>query len=107
MHLDKGQGAGFKGIMDGNGCMGIGGGINNNAIKFRGGRLNFSDQIAFQIRLKTGAFHAECGGGFPAVIFQIVQRLCAVYFRLARAQHIQVGAIQDKDVISQFMPVIC
>ena len=97
MYLDSGGHNRFDRIKDGDACMCIGSGIDDNAVIGVIGRLDVIHQITLVIGLTEGNLNAALG----SVGFNFGSQLCigfaAVMSRLADAQHVQIGTIDDHE----------
>src|SRR3990172_4936532 len=80
---------------------GVAGRIDHQARRLVGVRfLDPADQLAFHIRLPEYQFEAEALGGGAAQFFHVGERGAAVRVRLARAEQVHVGAVEDIDRLS-------
>src|SRR5665647_2322761 len=88
-------------IENGDRRRGIAGGIEHDAGRLFGMRfLDPVDQLAFLVRLPEYHLEAEALGGGAAQLFNVGERGAAVFFRLARAEHVQIGSVEDVDGFS-------
>ena len=77
--------------------MGIGRAVNADGAMFIPGALDPFHNLAFMVGLAKINVQPQSGRGVAAQIFDIMQGLVAVYIRLTRAQHVQVGPINDEN----------
>lgn len=96
MNLHTGQTDGGQAIPDGNGGMGEGGGIKNQAIRMaKPYGLELVQDGAFMIGLKVTHFHLGKGG---LQFFKILLKTAVpVYFRFPPPEQVQIGAVNDPD----------
>ena len=67
VHLDGGEPHGFQGVEDGDGGVGVGGGVEDDAVGGAVGALDLRDDVSFAVGLEECDFDAEvCGGAFDA-----------------------------------------
>ena len=78
--------------------MSIGGRIDDDAGGlFQARFLDEGDELALDVRLAEHHVEAEALGGVTAQALDIGQSRRAVFLRLAQAQHIEVGSVEDID----------
>jgi hypothetical protein len=88
---------GVQRIEDGDRRMGEGGGIDDNAGCALAGGVNPLDDLVFAIALMKLNRKPEAAANAAAVRLHIGQRLAAVDLRLALAEQIEIGTVQDND----------
>ena len=57
------------------------------------------DQFAFDVRLAEDDIDAEALGGVAAKLLDVGERGAAVFLRLARAEQVQIGSVEDVDCV--------
>ncbi len=62
------------------------------------------DQFAFDVRLAEHDVEAEALGGRAAKLLDVGERGAAVFLRLARAEQVQIGAVEDVDGLGHGIP---
>ena len=75
--------------------MAIGAGVENDRLAGAAGLLNPGDEIAFVIRLAEDHAHAAFAGRRDETRLDIGKRLAAIDLRLARAEQIEIGSVED------------
>ena len=68
------------------------------------GLLNPIDDFAFVVRLVKLEVEAVPGGGGAAQFFHVAEGRVAVDFRLARAEQIEIGSVEDVDRLRHARP---
>ena len=96
MHLHRRNRHGFERIENGNAGVGIGGGIDDNAVCPAAGLLNLIHNGAFVVGLEQLAVNAVFRAGAADQLLQGRIALRAVNGRLTKAQHIDVGAVDNQ-----------
>src|SRR6476660_9515708 len=87
---------GEQGVHYGDRCGGVAGRIDNNGARLLGVRfLNPVDQFALLVRLPEDDVQAEPLGGVSAKLFHVGKRRAPVFFRLARAEQVHIGSVED------------
>lgn len=95
--LDGRQADGADGVTQGNGGVGVATGVDDDARRPRPRFVQGINQRAFVIGLKCPHFEAErFAFGFERGV-NIGQRRRAIHLRLARAEQVEVGAVEDED----------
>ena len=96
MHLDGGDTHAFDRVQQGYAGMGIGGGVDYDAVTAVVGALYGVHKGAFVIGLNKLRINTKlcCLGTYQ--LHKIAVGLSAVYFGLADAQHIQIGAVNNQ-----------
>ena len=97
MHLDDRPFEGVQRIEDGDRRVGEGGGIDDDAGGALAGAVNPVDDLVFAIALMKLDRKPKFAADAAAVRFDVGQRLAAVDLRLALAEQIEIGAVQDND----------
>ena len=87
----------FQCIQNGNGCMGVGGGIDDDTVKFAVGLLNFIHQAAFVIGLVLLDFQTLRCCGSVQQGQQVGIGIGTVDSRFPDPQHIDIGAVEYKN----------
>ena len=95
MHLHSGNAHRFQRIQNGDGSMGVGGRVDDNAVINAQGLLNFIHQAALVVGLVLVDCDMFCFGGFIQQRQQIGEGIAAVNARFPDAQHIDIGSIDD------------
>ena len=97
MDLDGRDGDGLEGVEDRDARMRIGGRVYDDAVDLAVGLLDLVDDAALVVRLEDlDLVEALCGARFLANLDQAVVVVAAVDARLANAEHVEVGAVDDE-----------
>ena len=72
-------------------------GIDNDAVGRLARLLDPIDQLAFMVGLAELDRQVESLAPREAALFEIGQRIITISRRLAHAEQIEIGAVQDKD----------
>ena len=99
MNFDNRNAVKFQRVVDGHRCMSISGGIDDDGAHLPEGFLYPGDKLAFIIGLFEIKHKAVRVGGDAASVTDIIQRLIAINFRLALAEHVQVRTVQDQNSV--------
>ena len=97
MHLDHRQLGRPQRIQQSHRCVRVGAAINDDGSGALRRLLDPIDQFAFRVALPEIDAEAEAFGLSRTQSLDVGERLAAVDFRLAAAQHIQVGAVEYQD----------
>ena len=84
-------------VVDGDRGVGVGAGIDDDAGGLLAGFLDPVDEIALVVGLAEIDLQPEPRAGLLAVGLDVGQRLAAIDARLALAEHIEVGTVQDEN----------
>src|ERR1700732_3523936 len=95
VHLDHRSLERLDRIDDGDRGEGIGGRIDDDGIGALPRRLDQVDQLAFMVRLVKGKRKSKLGRFALASLLDLRQRRGAVNMRLAHAEQVEVGAVED------------
>ena len=95
VHLDDRAVEGFQRIEKGDGSEGEGGRVDDDGVGGLARRLHEIDQLALVVRLMEGERQSGRRGELPATGLDRRQRRRAVDMRLAHAQQIEVGAVEN------------
>lgn len=100
MHFDKRNIDGSQGIAQCNAGMRIRRSVDNDEISLvLASSLHPIDEFTFVIALKSGQYGAVFCGQLRQMLIDICQGLPTVDIRLTCAEQIQVGAVQNEDVL--------
>jgi len=94
--LDGGEGDGLQRVENGDAGVGVGGGVDHDAVKASVGGLNRVDDRAFVVGLHALRLDALLYAYFLDVFEQRRIILPAVYIRLAHTEHIDIRAVDHK-----------
>ena len=98
MDFHRGNADRLEGVQQGDAGMGIGAGIDDDAVLLSVSLLDGVHQVPFMVGLVQG----DAGAQFLRVGFDEAAKIgigCfAVDFRFPDTEHVQVGAVDDKDV---------
>src|SRR5580658_380038 len=97
VHLDDWAGEGVQRVEDGDRGMGEGGGIDDDARRALAGAMYEVDDLVFAIALMELDRKPQLFADAAAVGFNVGQRFMAVNLRLALAEQIEIGTVQDND----------
>src|SRR5277367_2056664 len=97
MHLDDRPRERVKRVEDGDRGVGEGGGIDDDAGGALAGGVNEVDDLVFAIALMELDLKPELLADAAAVRLDVGQRLAAVDLRLALAEQIEIGSVQDNN----------
>ena len=97
MHLDGGEPHGFQGVEDGDGGVGVGGGVQDDGVGGAVGALDLGDDVSFAVGLKEGDLDAEIGGGALDAADEGGVIRFAVEVGLANAEHVDVRTVDDRN----------
>ncbi len=95
MHFHHRRFDGSNRITDGNRCMGVAAGIQNDTIMIKPHPLQFVDQFTFYIALKIADRYI--GVFLPEGIEVLLKRHIAVDIGFSFAEQIEIGAVDDGD----------
>ena len=98
MDFHRGDTDGLQCVQQGDAGMGIGAGIDDDAVLLSVGLLNGVHQVSLMVGLVQGDADAQFFGIGPDQITQIRIGCFAVDLRFADAEHVQVRPVDDKDV---------
>jgi hypothetical protein len=93
MDFDGGQGDGLQGVQYGDGCVGIGGWIDDDAVEFAQCLLNPINENAFVVGLTDIDGEAELRRGLLDEGDERGIVLLAVDIRFANAKHVEIRAV--------------
>src|SRR5664280_970304 len=85
----------LESVAQGNAGMGQASGIDDRPVKVA--LVESVDECAFVVRLKGVDLESKLGAALPESLFDLREGGVAVDLRFARAQQIQVGAVEDED----------
>lgn len=95
--LDHRQVGAAQRVVDRDRGMGIGAGIDDDAGRAAARLLDPVDELALVIRLAEVDGEAQQSGPLVAGFLDIAQGFAAIESRLAHAEQVEVGAVEDKD----------
>ena len=95
--LHGGDGNGFQGVQNGHGGMGIGGGVDDDAVHLAVCPLDFVHNVPLVVGLVLLHFQTLGAGGFIQQAQKVGESVFTVDTRLPDAQHVQVGAVDDQN----------
>ena len=98
MHLHGRQRHGLERVKDRHAGVGVGRGIDDDAVETIECRLDRVHDGAFVIRLEQLAFYPLRGAYLPNKGLQRGEVLFAVDVRLAHAQQVQIGTVDDQQL---------
>ena len=97
MDLDGRDGDGLEGVQDRHARVRVGGRVDDDAVDLAVGLLDLVDDTALVVGLEDlDLVEALGGAGFLADLDQAVIVVVAVDARLANAEHVEVGAVDDE-----------
>ena len=97
VNLDGGDGDGFEGVQDGHARVRVGSRVDDNAVDLAVGFLDLVDNAALVVGLEDlDLVKALRGSRLLADLDQAVVVVVAVDARLANAEHVEVGAVDDE-----------
>ena len=97
MDLNGGNGDGFEGVEDRHARMRVSGGVDDDAVDLAIGLLDLVDDAALVVGLEDlDLVKAPRGACLLANLYQTVVVVAAVDTRLANAEHVEVGAVDDE-----------
>ena len=96
MHLHRRQSHGLQRVQNGYAGVGVGGGVDDDAVRLAQRALDDVHQHALMVGLKALHFDAFPGADLPDKRFQIGKGLPTINIRLPNAQQVQVWTVQDK-----------
>src|SRR5262245_42700033 len=85
-------------IDDGNGREGVGGGVDNDSVCGAARLLDEIDERALVVGLMEGDRHAQPAGEVTASCLDRLKRGRAIDVRLAHAEQVEVGAVENEQV---------
>ena len=95
--LDGGDGNGLEGVQDRHARVRVGRRVDDDTVDLAVGLLDLVDDAALVVGLEhLDLVKALCGAGLPADLDQAVVVVAAVDARLANAEHVEVGAVDDE-----------
>lgn len=95
--LNGGDGDGFERVQDGHARMCVGRRVDDNAVDLAVGLLDLVDDAALVVGLEDfDLVKTLCGTRLLADLDQAVVVIAAVDARLANAEHVEVGAVDDE-----------
>ena len=97
VHFDDRPVEGVERVEDGDGSVGEGGGVDDDAGGASAASMDPVDDLVFAVALAELDLEPELGPYAAAVRLDVGQRLAAVNLRLALAEQIEIGAVQDGD----------
>lgn len=97
MHLDGRNPGRLDRILQRDGGMGIGGGVQDNAVLALCRALNGTDQLTLVIALEKIDLHPERLAMGAGCGLDIGERGASIDFRLAAAKQVQVRPVDDND----------
>lgn len=103
MHLDRGQPHPCQGIAHGNAVVGQRPGIDHDAIRPFARLLDGIDDLPFVVRLQDAGLRAQSSGFGLDPEIDLIEGLPAVQLRLPPAEQIEVGAVQDQNLVLQLV----
>ena len=83
--------------MDADRCVAVAAGIDDHTPRLGSHVMDEIDHAAFEIALMEDHLKVQGLGQRPAVALDIGQRLPAMYLRLARADQVGIGSVDDVD----------
>ena len=95
MHLDDRKSDGCDSVADRDRGVRVGGGIYDDTVKFAEALLDFIDEFALEIALKKLDLYIVLLGKKLHLCGDILHLHRAVYIGLARAQHVDIRALDD------------
>jgi len=98
MYFDEWQVDGQQGVTQCDTCMGECAGVQDNEIGGTAGLLDPVHEFGLRIALECGKAMAEVGGLGRHLLFNLSQRRAAVDIRFARAEQVQVRAVDEQDM---------
>lgn len=102
--LDGGDSDGLEGVQDGNAGVCVSCRVDDDAVDLAVGLLDLVDDAALVVGLEDlDLVKALCGAGLLADLDQAVVVVAAVDARLANAEHIEVGAVDDESFHGCFL----
>src|SRR5690554_6762191 len=100
MYIDKRNADGGQRVSQGDTGMGVGRGIDDDEIGLvLAGSLNPINELTFVITLKCGQRGTIFSSKLRQMLIDIGPCLPSVHLWLARAEQIQIGAVQNEDVL--------
>ena len=95
--LDGGDGDGLEGVQDRHARVRVSRRVDDDAVDLAVGLLDLADDAALVVGLEDlDLVEALCGAGLLANLDQAVVVVAAVDARLANAEHVEVGAVDDE-----------
>src|SRR5262245_60083635 len=92
-HIDRGDG-----VANGDRGVGIGAGVDDNPASLLGaGGLDRIDDLALVVRLQEFDLEGMAAGSLTAKLLHVLERGAAIGVGLARAEEVEVGAVEDVD----------
>ena len=107
MNLHSGDADGQEGVQEGDACVGVGGGIEDDAVVDAPGGLDLVNQVSFVVGLVNRGLQAQGLGRALNEIQKVLVGGGAVNFRLPQAQQIEVGAVEDQKLHGAVTSRIC
>lgn len=97
MDLDGGDGDGFEGVEDRHAGVRVGSRVDDDAVDLAVGLLDLVDDAALVVGLEDlDLVKTLCGTRLLANLDQAVVVVAAVDARLANAEHVEVGSVDDE-----------
>ena len=97
MDLNCRDGNRLQRIQNGHGGVGVGSGIDHNAVHLPVGPLNLIHQISLMVGLVLFDFHSFLPGGVIQKLQKIRKGVFSVNTRFPDAEHVQIGAVDDQN----------
>ena len=91
----------LDGVDDGDRGEGIGGRIDDDGVRASARLLDQVDQLALVVRLVKGQRQRKPRGGLLAALLDLRQRGRAIDMRLAHAEQIEIGSVQNYDAFHE------
>ena len=88
----------FQRVQESHAGVGVGGGVDDDAVHFAAGALDGVHQDPLVVGLEDLAFDPQLSAEVPDILLQGGVGLPAVDIRLPDAQHIQVGAVEKQQL---------
>lgn len=102
--LDGGDGDGLKGVQDRHACVRVSRRVDDDAVDVAVCLLDLVDDAALVVGLEDlDLVKALCGAGLLADLDQAVVVVAAVDARLANAEHVEVGSVDDESFHGCFL----
>ena len=96
--FDRGDCHRLERVQNRNACVGVSRGVNHNPVKLTVGFLDFVNNVALVVRLEALHLTVELFRPFPYQRKEHLVSLSAVDFRLANAEHIDIGPVDYQNV---------
>ncbi len=101
VNFDEAQRDSSQCVAQSNTCMRKSAGVDDDEVRSIGARqMNTIDQSTFVVGLEKSKLRAFALGYWSQLSFDIRQRAAAIDSRLARAQQVQIGSVQNENTAS-------